>query len=105
MEDGIKNLKKIKNKKSDLDISDNIIEEKDDEIIFDGFIFKKYARDNYYNTLNKNNIITYKCINYRYDERNRRKLNLDSFCNAKIVCNISKHRNRYILKNNHSEVI
>jgi len=57
----------------------------DDKLYFNGFEYHKIK--SYYKKKNdKNNIIYFRCKNYRKDERNR--VGFKRFCNSKIECNI-----------------
>ena len=58
---------------------------KDDNILYDGKIFKNFSRVNRYQKKDNIKRIIYKCINYRKNEYFRKDINSKSFCNATIV--------------------
>ena len=75
--------------------------ELEDNITFDGKIFKRMKNKN-----NINDEIIYKCIYNRKDEQNRQKLHLGTFCNATLKAKLGVRLNTkgYIISitKNHS---
>ena len=79
----------------------------DDTILFNGKEFKKTTRLNKYIRKNKNDIIYYKCIFNRREEKFRTETKQRPFCKATIKCILnqnSKEKYKYILKKDHSDI-
>ena len=79
----------------------------DDTILFNGKEFKKTTRLNKYIRKNKNDIIYYKCIFNRREEKFRTETKQGPFCKATIKCILnqnSKEKYKYILKKDHSDI-
>ena len=103
-----KKEKEIKNKKKEyLQIPDNKVEiSNENTILFDGQIYKKYARYNKYKSKKNIKRIIYKCINNRKNENFSKEIhNKGTFCNATIIY-IYPHQNinsGYFVKHEHSQ--
>ena len=65
------NINNNKNYKKNLEITNDIKFDNNDNLIYNGFKFKINRRDNYYNELKKNNKLIYKCIFQRNEEKDR----------------------------------
>ena len=79
----------------------------DDTIVFNGKELKKTAQLNKYNWINKKDIIYYKCVYNRREEKLRIQPKQGPFCNATIQCILKPNSNgkyKYILKNDHSDL-
>ena len=79
----------------------------DDIILFNGKEFKKTARLNNYVRINKKEIIYYKCIYNRREEKFRTQTKQGPFCKATIQCILNPNSNekyKYILKKDHSDI-
>ena len=101
-----KNETKNKTLSKDKNLNVNIeIKFKDDNILYDGKIFKNFSRVNRYQKKDNIKRIIYKCINYRKNEYFRKDINSKSFCNATIVY-IEPNQNiksGYFLEKDHSK--
>ena len=85
-----KDINKMKNYEESINkiTSSLFFEELNDNITFDGKIFKKIKTKK-----NNKDEITYKCIYNRRNEANRQKLHLGAFCNATLKAKLGVRLN------------